>query len=620
MPPTPDLQAASHKTLWFAPSFLAGAAFGLLESVWILVVDSLEVNALSLMRIFAGCVLAGAAAGGALGLVISFALRALWLLPRLRNAALAMKTRLCKVPFRVSLMLLACSFAAVDRLAYVNLYAIAHGLLTLAAFSTWMLGWTVGSFIARPNKRIIARDLLSIAVAACSLGLVIDGRQDVLTPLLRNTRVGGYVVSLWPRQKLDESAIRCAWEPRKVENPRASHVGYNLLILSIDAFRGDLANEKLDLVLPKTSKLLEYAFRFEHAYAPAPRTTYSIYSMLTGRRTQDLGFIAATTDVNDRFIPLAADDPIMTDPRSWKLLHRYPLGDKSETLARWLRKADYFTAAVVADVCLLPGTGITREFKRVDARPYVDNGRRDHGGETTQSSTNFVREAISAADSAPFFVWSHFRDPHYPYLAYPPTTADESDVNRYESEIRRVDEGISAVLSSLVDAGKFDRTIVVITGDHGEEFRDHGGLYHGTTLYNELIHVPLLVHIPGMAGTKISTPVSLTDLAPTMVDLLGLNVEVGFDGRSLAPLLFGELFESHPVFAYNSTYTAENLEQFALVLDGYKLIEDAGRNTIELFDLSRDPLERENLSDEQPQRVTNMRCLIHANDLASESR
>lgn len=448
-----------------------------------------------------------------------------------------------------------------------------------------------------------------IALACASLGPAVERQNTALQPLLQKTSITAMLLSAWPLDPLPAAREGCTWPTSAVTEPTGARVGHDLLLITIDAFRGDLGGEYLQQTLPKTIALLPEGFRFDRAYAPAPRTTYSTYAMLTGRQTHTLGFVAATTDVNDRFHRLADDDPIMLDPRSWKLLHRYPLGDKTETLPRWFRLSghDYVTAAIVADVSLIPTAGITREFERVDARPYVRNGRRDLGGNTSTYTTESILEVIDVAKDRPFFIWAHYRDPHHPYIAYPPVDVDAPVTARYRSEFRRVDDELSKVIERLRDDGRLDSTVVVITGDHGEEFRDHGGLYHGTTLYEELIHVPLYWWIPGVRGRVIEVPVSLIDLAPTVVDDFGLDVDRRFHGRSLGPLMAGRPWIGHPVFAYNSSYTRENHQQYALILGRLKLIEDEKRQTLELYDLVDDPDERRNLSDERPDETVQMR-------------
>ena len=164
-----------------------------------------------------------------------------------------------------------------------------------------------------------------------------------------------------------------------------------------------------------------------------------------------------------------------------------------------------------------------------------------------------------------------------------------------------------------------DHTLVILTGDHGEEFRDHGGRQHGTTLYEELMHVPLVISVPTERGSPasrrhVSTPVTLVDLVPTILDLLGVSSAAAFDGRSLMPAL-GEApsaLTSRPLFLYNTSYT-ESFDRTVAVVDGdLKFIVREKERTAELYDLRRDPGERTNLVDASAQVTETMRCLLRA--------
>jgi arylsulfatase A-like enzyme len=335
--------------------------------------------------------------------------------------------------------------------------------------------------------------------------------------------------------------------------------------------------------------------------------------MLTGVMPHRLGFVAATTDASDRFIPLDEDDPIMIDPTRWKLRHRYPLGDDTPTLPRLLAPTGYDSAAIVSDVSLLPAAGITREFTEIDTSPYLAVGRRDLGGETSEVTTEAGLAYLDRQPTArPFIVWLHYRDPHHPYTAYPPVTRHASDFERYRSEIHRVDTALERLVTALRRSGRLASTIVVITGDHGEEFRDHGGQFHGTTLYQELVHVPLLVAVPGGDARVLDQPVSLTDLAPTLLDLVGVTSPSSMDGQSFAGLLTDEPWMSRPLFAYNTSYTVDMQRQAAVIDGTLKLIEDEGKGTLELFELADDPAEQVNLVDDAPGDAKRLRCLLTA--------
>ncbi|MCA9542659.1 MAG: sulfatase, partial [Myxococcales bacterium] len=169
-------------------------------------------------------------------------------------------------------------------------------------------------------------------------------------------------------------------------------------------------------------------------------------------------------------------------------------------------------------------------------------------GAATALAVDFLRGRAQAR--APFFAWVHLFDPHQPYVLPPGTaTTDDSDLARYRAEVIYTDLQIARLFRALETTGLLDRTIVVVTADHGDEFGDHGGQYHSTSLYDELIRVPLIVRVPGLPPRVVDEAVSLLDIAPTALDLLGVPAPATFEGRSLKPLLRGEPFAAKAVHA-----------------------------------------------------------------------
>jgi arylsulfatase A-like enzyme len=187
----------------------------------------------------------------------------------------------------------------------------------------------------------------------------------------------------------------------------------------------------------------------------------------------------------------------------------------------------------------------------------------------------------------------------------PPTSRDlQRIVALYDGEIHYTDHNVGRLLDTLQRAGRLDDTLVVLTSDHGEEFREHGMFGHGNTLYEESIHVPLLVRFPARvaAGRAVDEPASLVDLAPTILDLCDLPVPNGTWGRSLVPLLAGDDLEPRPLPLERTWLrpapdapTGVSAQQIRGVHGGsHKLVRetesDGGR--IWFFDLESDPAEK----------------------------
>jgi len=158
---------------------------------------------------------------------------------------------------------------------------------------------------------------------------------------------------------------------------------------------------------------------------------------------------------------------------------------------------------------------------------------------------------VRAQNGARSFLFVHLMEPHDPYFAHP---YDGTSVSRattpdpppsglahhrrlYAGEVAHVDAEIGRFLDALRAEGRYDRSLIVVTADHGEEFLDHGGWWHGTSLYEEQIHVPLLVKLPGnaRAGTRVPWQVRSVDIAPTVVATAGLSFGAGWVGDTLFP-------------------------------------------------------------------------------------
>jgi arylsulfatase A-like enzyme len=265
-----------------------------------------------------------------------------------------------------------------------------------------------------------------------------------------------------------------------------------------------------------------------------------------------------------------------------------------------------------------------------EEKPYVD------AAETTDRVLDWLSGAPDRS-----FCWTHYLDVHEPYR--PPEThldrdlptervealndrvqADDPDLDGrdlddlealYDGEIRYVDAELRRLFDELAARGRLEHTAVIVTADHGEEFLDHGRLGHHPLLYDELIHVPLLVWLPpGSRGAfdvpatgRVSGQVSLLDVAPTVTDLLGVDREPRFGGRSV-------LHEAgHPVVSEVSNphgvlKVDERFRRRSVRTGGWKLV--VGPDGEELYDLGSDPGERTDLREDRPERAAELRATL----------
>ena len=133
-------------------------------------------------------------------------------------------------------------------------------------------------------------------------------------------------------------------------------------------------------------------------------------------------------------------------------------------------------------------------------------------------------------------MWVHFFEPHEPYETHPGIAFGDTALDRYDGEIAYVDRALGRLLAYIHRTRP--RAIVAITADHGEEFGDHGGRYHGTSVYEEQVRVPLVVVGPGVrAGASVDEPVQTIDLVPTVLSALGIPRPARVRGRDVGPLL-----------------------------------------------------------------------------------
>jgi len=255
----------------------------------------------------------------------------------------------------------------------------------------------------------------------------------------------------------------------------------------------------------------------------------------------------------------------------------------------------------------------------------------------TQRAINWLRGC-----SNKFFLWIHYMDTHWPWnppryflngsvsveeagrlwwKMHPSTglhaslTKEEVKkiIELYDSEIRYVDYTIGNIFRELKKKGLYDNSLIIVTSDHGEEFKEHGYCGHyGLKPYEELIHVPLVIKFPNglYGGTIVNDLVCLLDLAPTIVDWLGIDEPKKWMGSSLLPMLKGEKgSKKEGVISESMIKPGHNIVSYRS--KRWKLIINDERGERELYDLQEDPKETKNLSKIMPERVKEFEAEIY---------
>src|SRR5690606_15958838 len=156
----------------------------------------------------------------------------------------------------------------------------------------------------------------------------------------------------------------------------------------------------------------------------------------------------------------------------------------------------------------------------------------------------------------------------------------------YDSALRYIDDQIARVIEFLEKSGELDRTAIVVTADHGEEFWDHGRFFHGQSLYDELLHVPLIVRVPGLGapGTVVERPVRMLDVGPSLLDWAKLERPATFTGRALAEVVANADLPADEMVA--TATQAQFPTRYAVRSGDLKLIESLDTGKRELFDLA----------------------------------
>jgi len=355
----------------------------------------------------------------------------------------------------------------------------------------------------------------------------------------------------------------------------------NLLLVTIDALRADHLGcyGYARPTSPKLDRFAAGAIRFASAYTNAPMTSPSLPQMLTSSYFPGL---TAPTLLSSLF----ADGV----PRTKAIVHN-PFLQFFLTLGA----RDTFDSI----------SGVNWRADRIAAKA----GR-----------------WIEAQGKDRWALYLHFLDTHTPYRVPLPDAARYRDRNYdgpvgidfgdvegaqqgkygptdqrevvalYDAAIHYVDDHLGTLLDDLASRGVLDHTVVVISADHGEELWDHGSFFHGVSLYDEQLHVPLIVRLPGgaHAGTTVAAPVRAIDIVPTIADALGAPILPGFQGESMLPMVTNPALAtpredfaraSNPIFPL----------RYALRTPTHKLIETLHPAGEALFDIVADPKERTDL-------------------------
>jgi len=415
-----------------------------------------------------------------------------------------------------------------------------------------------------------------------------------------------------------------------------------VILLTVDTLRADGLSSfgSKHVQTPNMDALAQDGILFSHCFSAAPWTLPSVASIMTGVSPRTHGAMFRTST----------------------------LPSSIPTIAQYFEKAGYHTGAVGFNAFLRASSGINKGFEEYKWNPPLAFGEISRGGSVlkylaehvchlawdgnTTRLTDDAIEWLGEHRDERFFFWLHLYDPHLaftpPRKYLPPearqhpggpltfddlwgvrkgtTRLDASGrewvQTLYESEIRYVDAEIGRLVKSLKEMDLYDDTLLVFTSDHGEEFWEHNGFDHGHAMYNELLHVPLVIKLPGNSvRLRCSAPVTNEDVLPTMLNQCGL----AFDADAMEGVPLQGYWEhpdsppaQKPLYATGLLYFGNQEE---ITVGHMKYIRSLTSGREQLFDLSVDPGEHHSiLGENEHARDAAITALEKVHDKANRLR
>lgn len=360
----------------------------------------------------------------------------------------------------------------------------------------------------------------------------------------------------------------------------------SLVLITIDAWRADAAGF-LGAPRPLTPNLDALAKKgviYERAYSLASFTGHSVPAMMTGKWTSELRRNAA---------------------------HEIRVAGDESFAAEAVCQGGVRCGAFLSHFLFKPSYGWHQGFQDweiVHGEPVAEENvhNRTSSAELTDRAIAWLEKSENT--DGRFWLWVHYFDPHREYLAHEGFEKFGDDRRAmYEHEVLFTDHHVSRLLEALQRIGANGRTLVVVTGDHGEGFMEHGSYAHGKELWEELLRVPLLVTGPGVPVKRIDRPTSQIDMFPTILDLFGVAIPPLTHGRSLLPdWVAGQQLEPRPIVA-DQPHTPFFEMRRSYAKGDYKLIHSAQTGVHHLYRWTGQP-DQEPIDTEQPEELVRMKA------------
>ncbi len=346
----------------------------------------------------------------------------------------------------------------------------------------------------------------------------------------------------------------------------------NVILLSIDSLRADMPWAGYERpIAPRLTEFEKTAVGYTKAYSISSYTSMSLGGLLGGRLPSELrrsGYFFGTYQ-RDVFFP------------------------------KLLQKAGVHTMGVMAHM-YFKAAGFEQGFDEWTLIPGITFDPNTDRDVTSPQSEETAEKLLgdTANASRRFFFWAHFLDPHDLYMRHEGIDWGKSPRDRYDGEVNFTDGYVGKLLDFIAAQPWAGRTVVIVTADHGEEFGEHNMTRHGFELWQTLVHVPLMIRAPGAQARHIDVPRSALDLAPTILELFGVQPDPSFEGKSLVGEIYGAEPQMRDVIV-DLPMTSDNAKRRALIHGDEKLLCFDNDTYCKLFDVEKDPLEKSPLKGDE---------------------
>ena len=508
----------------------------------------------------------------------------------------------------VAMCFLGIALLEADRRLFVDLYVPVH--LWLGALGILTLETGVRSLLGGARHRVMqgAAALSALLMAGAALWVLVahdDVQQVGIRSQLGRTAIGGSLLQLmltakWASPDGMPPHPALAYDRyHDVEPPLRRP---NILLISIDALRGDVlvGQGEDNRRMPELQRFADESLHFRRSYAGGPRTAMGMGTLLVGRYSANINWDLWFWNGGRLANPKDMSDEQREKYQGKAIFTTIPAFQPGDSLAMRLQSVGYNTAATpyVPGDFFRPGVGFDKGFDLFD-----DLTRKEWKAPTTDRIVAIALRQLDKLES-PWFLWIHLYDPH----------ENKRSSTRYDTLLGHTDKGFAKLRAALEKRGIYDDTLIGVTSDHGEAFGEHRHRGHGTSLYEEQVRIPMILHVPGVKGREVLHNAATIDLAATFAVAAGAST-VGLDGVNLLPLAFDDRYpKDRPVFTEAHRYTDRSGKRTydikAIVRGDYKVIVDRLRGTAALYDLAADPSELEDVHEQNPDEFAELLAIL----------